>query len=208
VRYQRTVDRPVLAQAFDIRDTNTTLPNDILVDTNAWLSTQYSLFSLPGSRRGSSDYADFFARCFSENCGLIRSAFSLPEIAHVIEVEELRVYNKRHGSALDVKAARYETSFRRKVVAEVLATWAAVSTYSKPSGGIHVTDATVLDIKNRFGQYKLDGYDLFFLQEARETQVRSILTHDFDFLSVPDLRVYTGNSAAVDAARKCGRLRT
>ena len=183
------------------------LPENILVDTNAWLSTQYSQFSLPGARHESANYADFLARCLNENCGLVRSAFSLPEIAHVIEAEELRVYNKRFRLDLDVKTARYETNFRRKVVAEVLTTWEAVSTYSSPSEGLYVTNETVLDIKSRFGQYKLDGYDLFFLQEARETRIPSILTHDFDFLSVPDLRIYTGNPVAVEAAKKCGRLR-
>jgi hypothetical protein len=198
--------RQIYARAKDIRDPNTQLPQRLLVDTNAWLCTQYSPFSLPGGRPEAKEYTDFIARCLKEGCQLIRSAFSLPEMIHVIEDSELEVHNQRYGKNLRAKQARYETGFRRKTVAEVLAAWDGVKACSEPSPGLTVTNETVLDIVGRFGQYKLDGYDLFILQEARHTQTLAILTHDFDYLSVPDLCVYTSNAQGLAQAKACGRL--
>lgn len=202
---QRMADRTVHALAFDIANPKTPLPEKLLVDTNIWLFTQYAGF---GERPEANLYADFFKRCFDEECKLVRSAFSLPEIAHVIEGEELKLFNQKQRTNFDRKDARYITLFRRPTTTQVLTTWGAVDKYSEPSPGIQVSDETVKDIKSRFGQYKLDGYDLFLLQEARESGLTSILTHDFDYMSVPDLRIYTGHKDALAAAEKCGKLRS
>lgn len=202
----KAVQRRVYARAKDIRDPKVTLPERLLVDTNAWLCTQYSPFSLPGGRPEAQDYSDFMARCLSEGCTLIRSAFTLPEMIHVIEDAELTRYNRAQQKNLDRKDARYETNFRRKAVAEVLAAWNGVQSWSSPSPGLSVTNNTVLDIVAKFGQYKLDGYDLFLLQEARHTNTLAVLTHDFDYLSVPDLCVYTSNDRGINAAKVCGKL--
>ncbi|PTR30760.1 hypothetical protein C8J98_10671 [Luteibacter sp. OK325] len=62
----------------------------------------------------------------------------------------------------------------------------------------------LVDFRNR----KIDGYDLLIVQEALQGGGLPILTDDFDYLSVPMLKVYTANERAVNAAKVGGKLRT
>ncbi|MGO4520379.1 hypothetical protein AB4076_07120 [Dyella sp. 2RAF44] len=204
----RIANRPVRARVYDIRDANITLPPEVLVDTNAWLCTQYSRFSLPSVRPETPDYSDFIARCLNENCVLRRSSFTLPEMSHIIEKEEVGFSNANSGRRISVKDSRYDIRLRRKVLVEIVTTWRGVESASQASPGLNITAGTPTVMLRDIGQYKLDGYDLFLLQEARATGTLAVLTHDFDYLSVPDLCVFTANAAGIDAARQAGRLRT
>lgn len=200
--------RQVKARAYDIRDSAIALPPRILVDTNAWLCTQYARYSLPGVRAEASLYSDFIARCLNEGCILVRSAFTLPEMSHVIEKEEVDFSNGRSGRNLSVKDSRYETTIRRKVLSEIVTAWRGVESCSAPSPGLAINQGTLAEFLSDIGQYKLDGYDLFLLQEARATQTLAVLTHDRDYLSVPDLCVFTAHAEGINAATHFGRLRT
>lgn len=200
--------RQVRARAYDIRDSNITLPSRILVDTNAWLCTQYPRYSLPGVRAESPWYSDFIARCLNEGCVLVRSAFTLPELSHVIEKEEVDYSNNQSGKNINTKDSRYETAIRRKVISEIVTAWRGVESCSEPSPGLNIDQAALATFLGDLGQYKLDGYDLFLLQEARATGTLAVLTHDRDYLSVPDLRVFTAHAEGIKSATHFGRLRT
>ncbi|MGO4503258.1 MULTISPECIES: hypothetical protein [unclassified Dyella] len=129
-------------------------------------------------------------------------------MSHIIEKEEVGFSNANSGRRISVKDSRYDIRLRRKVLVEIVTTWRGVESASQASPGLNITAGTPTVMLRDIGQYKLDGYDLFLLQEARATGTLAVLTHDFDYLSVPDLCVFTANAAGIDAARQAGRLRT
>lgn len=206
---ERRATRPrnVNAITFDITDSATTLPPRMLVDTNVWLLSQYSPFSLGNRQAAAALYTDFLGRCLDEGCELVRSPFTLPEVTHVIEKAESDAAKQR-GNTMGLKQLRWEPNHRRKVIAEIVTTWQQVQGMSVWSPGLTVDgdvgDQMLADFRNR----KIDGYDLLIVQEAMQGEGLPILTDDFDYLSVPMLRVYTANELAVSAARTGGKLRT
>jgi hypothetical protein len=198
--------RKVNAIAIDVSNIQVKVPDKLLVDTNVWLLSSYSPFSLGKRQDAASIYADFLDRCIAEGCQLLRTPFTLPELTHVIEREEASAARER-GNNKNVKQMRWEPNHRRKVIAEVLSAWQQVAEMSTWTSGIMVdaraADQMLIDFRN----LKIDGYDLLIVQEALANGSIPILTDDFDFLSVPKLTVYTANHTAITAAENAGRLR-
>lgn len=200
------MNRKVHAVTFDIR-TMVNPPTRLLVDTNVWLYWAYGPFSLGDQADSAAPYADFVARCLEQGCRLLRSPFTVPEIAHVIEKNEAKASSER-GNTQRAKQMRWEPNLRRKVIAEVLTAWEQISAASEWSGGLTVNGKTGDEMLMDFRNLKVDGYDLLLVQEALQDGNLGILTHDFDFLSVPKLTVYTANSAGIEAAKNSQRLRS
>jgi predicted nucleic acid-binding protein len=197
--------RVVHAATYDIRK-DVTPPQRLLVDTNVWLYLAYGPFSLGDQAALAAPYVDFVAKCIEHGCQLLRSPLSVPEIAHVIERNEAKA-SSAHGNNQG-KQMRWIPNSRRKVIAEVLNTWKQITATSEWSEGLKVDGAAGDEALLNFRNLKVDGYDLFLVQEALTSGNLAVLTNDFDFLSVPTLTVYTANDAGVEAARRSNRLRS
>ncbi|WP_449426845.1 hypothetical protein [Rhodanobacter umsongensis] len=198
----------VKALVYDIRDLACPLPSKIFIDTNAWLLWGYAPFSLPGTgHQRATHYTDYMANLVGAQKSLYRSAFCLPEIAHVVEDDQLSTYNQGKPKQTGRKEARGILNLRRKVATSVVATWRTVEQVSLPSIGIMVDDGLAQSALARFGQQKLDGYDLFIVEEVLLSGF-PILTDDADYISVTGLCVFTANDRAIQEAGAAARLRT
>jgi hypothetical protein len=199
----------VMALVYDIRNVSCTLPAQLFVDTNAWLDMHYPPFSFPqAGRRSAIPHNDFIGRCLAANVSVLRSAFCLPEMAHVIEKDVVDEYCTRTGQRVSRKQSRTMINLRRKVVASFIAAWRGVEQTSTASEGLLADDALAVSALARYGKERLDGYDLFLVEEVMKCGEKAILTDDPDYLSVGGgLKMFTANASAIAAASDAGRLR-
>ncbi|MDZ8109013.1 MAG: hypothetical protein RM338_25775 [Nostoc sp. DedQUE12a] len=58
----------------------------------------------------------------------------------------------------------------------------------------------------RFQTQLLDGYDLLILEAMDKAGVTQIITDDGDYVTVPDIKVFSANSGAIAAATSQGKL--
>ena len=54
----------------------------------------------------------------------------------------------------------------------------------------------------------MDGYDLFMLEAMKEEGIAQIITDDGDFVTVPDIIVFTANHNTIKAAKAQSKLLT
>jgi hypothetical protein len=54
----------------------------------------------------------------------------------------------------------------------------------------------------------LDGYDSLIIHAAQTANIDQIITDDIDFVTVPDITVFTANRNVLSAAKSQNRLLT
>jgi hypothetical protein len=227
-----TIELNVQAEVIDIT-TDTPQPDDsFLVDTNVWLWQTYSRFSAPQLSR--SDFARFSdsnpqrARSEAENvqkkiakyipyikkgrvagAKIFYSGLILAELAHLIEKTEYEIYkNKNRQPLLTLKQYRHTLPNERgNVVAEVQSMWSQVEALGI-SADLTINGMATQAFLARLQTQALDGYDPFLLEAINQSvsgQIQ-VLTHDMDYVTANNIRVFTANGDALSEARKLGKL--
>ena len=139
------------------------------------------------------EYPEYVKKIKSVNVQMIRSNLILPELAHIIEDTEYKIFYKSRRLNPDVfsrKEYRHNhPSERKNVVHEIEEIWEMVRkiTSSVPLNiDDPATETFIIDLQN----HKMDGYDLFNLDLIKKLDV-NILTDDGDFATVPGIKVFT-----------------
>jgi predicted nucleic acid-binding protein len=215
--------RPNLLVSAEVVDITIDLPqpNDVfMVDTNAWYWIAYSRFSQasvsPNNRPKAYQtryYPAFIKQAISVKSLLHYCGLTLPELSHNIERIEKHIFcnsltdsNLQEDINKNPKVYRHNyPAERAKVAAEVEASWGTVTAIGKLAI-VGIDENTIDDALARFVTQCLDGYDLFLLAAMRANGIDKIITDDCDFVTVPDIVVFTANRNAIDAARNQGKL--
>lgn len=197
----------VAADVIDLAADTVRADDVFFVDTNVWLWMTYSRASHDASYYQLSVYPKYLQAALQAKATLHHCGLTLAELAHVIERSEHKVYNSAAtgygGTPKEKKDLRQDTKHRQSVVAEISSAWQQVK---KMSSAIDIkvdADAAEAALK-RLTATTLDAYDSLMLEVA--SGCPQIITDDADFCSVPGIKVFTGNSAAIKAAKWSGKL--
>jgi predicted nucleic acid-binding protein len=192
----------VQAEVVDIRSDAPKKEDIFLVDTNAWYWYTYTNASISSRPYQINDYPSYISKTISANSLLLYCGLSLAELAHNIEQVERKIFSP----TLTAKEYRHNFPTQRvKVVAEVQAAWSQV-TSTAVCTDIMVSEDTSNKALTRFQTQLLDGYDLLILEAMDKAGVEQIITDDGDFVTVPDIKVFTANAGAIAAAGSQGKL--
>lgn len=192
----------VQSQVVEIRYDTPKHKEQFLVDTNIWIYLYYNRVSTPGYSHQDYTYTPYINKAINAMSDLFYCGLSLAEIAHVIEKKEWDI----DLPTLELKDYRHNYPAQRdKVVRKVKNIWNSVKRYGK-SADITINKDTAQAALTRFQTQLLDGYDLFLVEAMNKAGVDKIITNDMDFVTVPDIVVFTANSNAIEAARNQGKL--
>jgi predicted nucleic acid-binding protein len=132
----------------------------------------------------------------------------LAELAHIIEKTEREIYERNIENSVKPKEYRHNLPGQRtRVVSEIQAAWAQVSSLAEPLT-VTIHSPTTTAALNRLQSEKVDGYDLFILESMKNHSVVQVITDDGDFATVPGIQVFTANRNVIQAARAQGKLIT
>lgn len=198
----------IQADVIDIRR-DTPQPDDVfLVDTNVWYWTTYSRADLADARPKTyqtNNYPSYIAKALASKSSLFRCSLSLAELAHLIEKTEREIYIRANG-AISAKEYRHNnSSARANVVAEVESVWGQVKTIAQAID-FQIDDSVTDAALSRYSSQPLDGYDLFIIEAISSAGIVKVITDDGDYVTVPDIQVFTANQNVINAAQKQGRL--
>jgi len=192
----------VQAQVVDIRDDTPKHQDRFLVDTNVWLYLYYNRFSTPGYSYQDYIYTPYIDKARSAMSSLFYCGLSLAEIAHVVEQKEWDADLPK----LELKDYRHNYPAQRdKVVRKIKNIWNRVK-ITGISADISINKDTTQAALTRLPTQLLDGYDLFIVEAMNKAGVDKIITNDMDFVTVPDILVFTANEKATNVARSQSKL--
>ena len=192
----------VQAQVVDIQDDTPKHEEQFLVDTNIWIDLYYNPVSTPGSSYQDYKYTSYINKARYAMSSLLYCGLSLAEIAHVVEKKEWNI------DLPELKLKDYRHNYpaqRDKVVRKVKNIWNNIKRTGK-SANISINKDTAQAALTRVQTQLLDGYDLFLVEAMNQAGIDKIITNDMDFVTVPDIVVFTANSNAIKAARSQGKL--
>ena len=209
------VNYTVLAQVVDLRMDKPRSGEFFLVDTNVWFWTTYGrvgLASKPPRPYQTREYPRYLRRALASGARLHWCGLGLSELAHQIERTEYNVWNDTQvsagGMSINPKEFRHNLPAERaNVVQEIETAWQAVEAIGSILPAPLVVDAaSTTQALAEFKTTALDGYDLFFLQAARASNVTQIISDDGDFCGVAGITLFTSNKTVLTAAQAQGKL--
>jgi predicted nucleic acid-binding protein len=192
------------AGVYDVRTDRPRVGDRFFVDTNVWKYFTYANATTgqKGRPTAKATYSRYLTDCLDAKATLYWSPLSYSELAHVVETVEMEIYNataEPHMVCRTVKQFRSGDVERLTVVAEMRIVWEQVSNLGTalPTA----TDEAALKAAiTLFEGCPLDGYDVFYVNAMRDGLLDAVITDDIDFISVPGLRVFTANDAALRQA--------
>lgn len=199
----------IQADVFDIAQTAAVDTDCFLVDSNVWLWMTYS-----NAGHGEPDwrsalmgqYAAFVQGAIAGDARVCCCGLSLAELSHIIEKTEREIHEMSIGNSIKAKEYRHNFAAQRsRVVTEIQAAWAQVSSLAEPLS-VTIDKPTATAALNRLQTEKVDGYDLFILESMRSHGVVQVITDDGDFATVPGIQVFTANRNVINAAFNQGKL--
>ena len=201
------INYTVQAEVVDITSDTPSVEDAYLVDTNVWYWLTYPK-ATSHTPRHISDYPGYLNRALGASAKIYHSGLTLAELSHVIEKNELEIYERKSCSNIRITTKEFRhnhTGQRGRVVSEVEAAWVQVASLAEPLT-ITIDSLMATAALNRLQAEKVDGYDLFILESMRSHGVVQIITDDGDFSTVPGIRVFTANRSVIQSARAQGRL--
>lgn len=207
------VNHVVQAQVVDLQSDVPIASDAFLVDTNAWAWTCYakSTLGMPyHRRRQTSDYSGYLKRCSKVGASLHWCGLAVSEVIHFIERTEFEIWKGTGHQYENSKEFRHNYPAERKgVVQEVENAWQSIEALGSILPAPLAVDATTAGLAlTEFKTTALDGYDLFFLQNARASNVTQIISDDGDFCAVPGITLFTSNRGVIAAASAQRKLLT
>jgi predicted nucleic acid-binding protein len=196
--------RPAYSIQSNVIDISQDVPQrgDIFfVDTNIWYWLTYNPSAAP-----SNSYANYFSNALTNNATLCYSEILLPELAHIIERNECKIFNQRNRTTFEGKDfRRNHPNERRAIATKVRTAWEQIKRDAQP---LHLTLYEALGDQaiNRFATQMVDGYDLFILEIMEQEKIIKIITHDSDYVTVPNIQVFTTNTTVLNEAVSQGKL--
>lgn len=171
---------------------------NIIIDTNILFYVFYSRIEKNSSNKEKL-YQDFITFLISTNVKIHTTQFNIYELFHLIDKINLELYNKANSKTLTIKDYHKIPSERTKVHDEFKVVYNSIkqSINILPST---LSDLAIADYINN-NSLTLDFYDfaLFFI--ASENDIKNILTHDSDFLSLEsaDITIFTQNHTILNS---------
>lgn len=202
-----TINYTVKAEVVDITADTPKAEDAFLVDTNVWYWTTYpnATSHIPNQI---SNYPSYLNNALGSSAKIFHSGLTLAELSHIIEKTEREIYERNIGNSIKPKEFRHNLVGQRgRVVSEVQAAWAQVTSLAEPLI-ITIDPPMATSALNRLQAEKVDGYDLFILESMRHYGVVQVITDDGDFATVPGIQVFTANRNVIQTARAQGRLIT
>lgn len=203
----------IQATVVDLRRDRPKSSDKFLVDTNAWFWLLY-----PRAASGSNPPKSYQIRYYPSYLNgtrrakstLYRTILTLSELSHLVEKNELDIFNQAQFTAnlpqVGLKEYRYNYSIEHaSVVNRTKVMWLRLKSYST-NMDVLLNDALADAALQRLDTQLLDGYDLFMLETAIKFGLTNVITDDADFASVPDITVFTANANLINAATVQGKL--
>jgi len=205
------VNYAIKAQIVDIT-IDTPKPSDVfLVDTNVWYWMTYTRASQttwPPAQYQTTHYPTYANRALGVGAKIFQSGLSLAELTHLIEKSEREIYQQTRGIVAKPKEYRHNlTSERSRVISEIQAAWAQVTSLAAPLT-VTIDMPTTNAAMNRLKTEQLDGYDLYIIESMKSHGVAQVITDDGDFATVAGIQMVTGNKNVLRLARTQGKLFT
>jgi predicted nucleic acid-binding protein len=203
------VNLVVRAEVIDVREDIPKETDAFFVDTNVWFWLTYSRASL--SKDGPTDsqkhYPEYIKRCLDINSSLYRCELSAAEILHCIESCEFNIFkHTNHCYNLKKKEFRHNyPTLRKEVVEQTDVAWRQVKDIASCTD-LSMNEHTSQIVIEKAGEQLLDGYDFFILEAMLKAGINKIVTDDLDFVTVPNISVFTSNASSLAAAREQGKL--
>ncbi|MDF5718350.1 MAG: hypothetical protein PUP93_31910 [Rhizonema sp. NSF051] len=201
----------IKADVIDITVDSPKKGDIFLVDTNVWYWLTYPPASLSAQLYQSTSYPNYIESTVTVGATLCYSGLSLAELAHRIESEEHKL--SPYGSTSDPnyrqRAKEYRHNYpseRAKVVFQVQAVWNQIESIYAAQIDLTLNKATVDATVTRFSTQCLDGYDLFILESMKQESLTKIITDDGDYVTVPDIQVFTANQRVIREAKQQKKL--
>ena len=201
----------VRADVIDIQQDNPRKEDIFLVDTNVWYwqtYTQASILSKPYNQYQTQQYPSYLNKALSANALLSYCGLSLMELVHNIERSERQVSIGQGAIPNNTKPKEYRHNYpqeRANVVSEIQLACSQVRSIAVEVT-VSVESLVVNSALNRLQTQLLDGYDLLILEAMKGANINSIITDDGDYVTVPDIKVFTANRNVIIAARNQGKL--
>ncbi|MFZ4556273.1 MAG: PIN domain-containing protein [Pseudanabaena sp.] len=178
------------------------------VDTNIWYWLTYSNASHTAQPYQLNDYPNYIASALTNTATLCYSELLLPELAHIIETTELKIFNVGRTPKLKGKEFRRLHPINRINIAnEVKVVWEQVKGNAQPLALSLYEDIADRAI-SRFERQMVDGYDLFILEIMENENITKVITDDSDYVTVPNIQVFTANQSVLNEAGSQGKLIT
>lgn len=176
------------------------------VDTNIWYWLAYSNASHTAQPYQLNDYPNYISSALTNAATLCYSELLLPELAHIIETTERNIFNVGRTPKLKGKDfRRLHPRVRINIANEVKVVWEQVKGDAQPlvlSLYEDIADRAI----SRFESQMVDGYDLFILEIMENEGITKVITDDSDYVTVPNIQVFTSNPSVLNEARSQGKL--
>jgi predicted nucleic acid-binding protein len=193
----------VKADVVDLRNDYPTDNDIFLVDTNVWYWQTYTKASLSASPYQTNHYPSYLLAALNAGSTLVYCGLSLSELAHLIEGTERKIFNQ------NIKSKPYRHNYpnqRQKVVEEIQDAWEQVTSIAV-CADIIVNESTTDKALQRLETQLLDGYDLLILEAMEKANISKVITDDGDYVTVPNITVFTANRNVINAAQGSGKLK-
>lgn len=178
------------------------------VDTNIWYWLAYSNASHTAQPYQLNDYSDYISGALTNAATLCYSELLLPELAHIIETTERAIFNVGRTPNLKGKDfRRLHPRNRINIANEVKVVWEQVKGDAQPLA-LSLYEAIADRAISRFARQMVDGYDLFILEIMENEGITKVITDDSDYVTVPNIQVFTANPTVLNEARSQGKLIT
>lgn len=205
----------VQARVVDLRVDTPTKEDRFLVDSNVWFWSNYEICPIPFYSKEITPpqyyqitkYPRYLEKAMYAEASLFCCGLSLAELAHLIEKIEKDIFQQTHGEdRLDLKIYRHNhPDERKKVFNKVRQVWDAIMLQAD-CVDLKVNNNITQSALFRFETQLVDGYDLFILEAMRQAKIDKIITDDGDYVTVPDITVFTASNNVINAAREQGKL--
>ena len=201
----------VRADVIDIQQDNPLKEDIFLVDTNVWYwqtYTQASILSTPYNQYQIQQYPSYLNKSLSVNALLSYCGLSLMELVHNIERSERKISIQQGNISGQTKPKEYRHNYpqeRANVVSEIQLACSQVKSIAAEIK-ISIESQVIDSALNRLQTQLLDGYDLLILEAMKRENINSIITDDGDYITVPNIKVFTANRNVIIAARNQGKL--
>lgn len=197
----------VQASVVDIRNDHPAEDDIFLVDTNVWYWQTYTKASLSAQSYQTAYYPSYLQTALNNSSSLMYCGLSLSELAHQIEKTEREIFNRNVPRNITSKPYRHNyPDQRQNVVEEIKDAWEQVTSIAV-CADITVNESTTNKALQKLETQLLDGYDLLILEAMETANITQVITDDGDYVTVPDITVFTANNRVIQAAGNQGQLK-
>ncbi len=194
------------ACVVDIRKDVGVIEEPIFVDTNVWFWFLSTIGYFSGKPYQVDVYPNFISSIFQSN-QLYACVVNLIELSSIIEDACHKIYCREHGVELSKKQYRYTVvDERNKIVDEIKGIWENIKNFATIIDTEVSAHCDIDIILESITNTHVDAYDSLILHHMAKHGIQCIISDDFDFITAPNVHIYTANEKMVSKARHSGQL--